>query len=89
MEIYRTNGTCSKEIITVIDENDVIKSVKFVNGCIGNSQGISRLVVGHKVDEIIALLEGIQCRNGTSCPDQLAKALKKHKLRKEHPEQEF
>ena len=86
MNIYRTKGTCSREIIFNVDENDVLKSVKFVNGCSGNTQGISRLVVGHKIDEIIALLEGIQCRNGTSCPNQLAQALKNYKVQKDNPE---
>ena len=86
MNIYRTKGTCSREIIFSVDENDVLKSVKFVNGCSGNTQGISRLVVGHKIDEIIALLEGIQCRNGTSCTDQLAQALKNYKVQKDNPE---
>lgn len=46
MNIYRTKGTCSREIIFTVDENDVIKSVKFVNGCSGNTQGIARLVAG-------------------------------------------
>ena len=88
MNIYRTKGTCSREIIFTVDENDVLQSVKFVNGCSGNTQGISRLVVGHNIDEIISLLDGIQCRNGTSCPDQLAKALKHYKEVKAHPELE-
>ena len=82
MNTYRTSGTCSREIIYMVDENDVIQSVKFVNGCSGNTQGIARLAAGKKVDEVISLLEGIQCRNGTSCPDQLAKALKKYKADK-------
>ena len=82
MNIYRTKGTCSREIIFNVDENDVLKSVKFVNGCSGNTQGIARLATGRKIDEIISLLEGIQCRAGTSCPDQFAKALKEYKERK-------
>ena len=47
----------------------------FVGGCTGNTQGVARLVVGRKVKDVIAMLKGIQCRNGTSCPDQLAQAL--------------
>ena len=79
MNIYRTMGTCSREIIYTVDENNILTSVKFVNGCSGNTQGISKLAVGRPIDEVINLLSGIQCRNGTSCPDQLAKALKAYK----------
>lgn len=78
MYAYRTKGTCSKRIELEIEDN-VIKSCTFSNGCSGNLQGISQLVVGHDVDEVIALLAGIQCQNGTSCPDQLAQALRQYK----------
>jgi uncharacterized protein (TIGR03905 family) len=72
---YKTQGTCSRAID--IDARDgVIAQVRFTDGCDGNTEGISRLVVGMKVEDAIARLEGVQCRNGTSCPDQLAKALK-------------
>lgn len=80
METYKTQGTCSWSIDYEI-ENNIIKSVKFNGGCRGNTQGVSRLVVGRTVDEVISLLEGIECRNGTSCPDQLAKALKEYKTK--------
>ena len=86
MESYRTRGTCCREIVFVVDDNDVLTSVKFVNGCSGNTQGVARLAVGRKIDEIISLLEGIQCRAGTSCPDQFAKALKEYKETKAHGE---
>ena len=86
MESYRTRGTCCREIVFVVDDNDVLTSVKFVNGCSGNTQGVARLAVGRKIDEIISLLEGIQCRAGTSCPDQFAKALKEYKEKKAHGE---
>ena len=86
MESYRTRGTCCREIVFVVDDNDVLTSVKFVNGCSGNTQGVARLAVGTKIDEIISLLEGIQCRAGTSCPDQFAKALKEYKEKKAHGE---
>ena len=86
MESYRTRGTCCREIVFVVDDNDVLTSVKFVNGCSGNTQGVARLAVGRKIDEIISLLEGIQCRAGTSCPDQFAKALKEYKEKKAHDE---
>ena len=86
MESYRTRGTCCREIVFVVDDNDVLTSVKFANGCSGNTQGVARLAVGRKIDEIISLLEGIQCRAGTSRPDQFAKALKEYKERKAHGE---
>ena len=78
MEVYKTTGTCSRAIEFEI-ENDIIKTVKFIGGCAGNTQGVARLATGRKIDEVIETLEGIQCRYGTSCPDQLAKALKQYK----------
>lgn len=73
---YKTSGVCSSKIIIEIDEEDVIKKVEFVGGCAGNTKGVSKLCVGRKADEVIELLEGIPCGfRGTSCPDQLAKAL--------------
>ena len=61
-------------------EGDTIKEVRFIGGCNGNTQGISRLVAGMKVDEAIAKLKGIDCAGrGTSCPDQLATALERYK----------
>ena len=74
MHTYKTLGTCSRQILFEV-ENDVVKNVKFIGGCSGNLQGISKLVENNSVDNVIALLKGIKCRNGTSCPDQLAKAL--------------
>lgn len=75
---YKTSGVCSREINFEIDpETKTIKSVQFKGGCDGNTSGLSRLVVGMKVDEVITRLEGIHCGfKSTSCPDQLAKALK-------------
>lgn len=78
METYKTSGVCSRTIDFEI-ENGIIKEVKFNGGCPGNTQGVARLVKGRSIDEVISLLEGVQCRNGTSCPDQLAKALKEYK----------
>lgn len=76
---YRTRGTCSREIKFDIEENTV-KNVTFVMGCQGNTTGVARLVEGMDVDEAISRLEGINCGGrGTSCPDQLAQALKKAK----------
>ncbi len=74
--LYKTKGTCSTLIEVELD-GDVIKDVQFTGGCNGNLQGISRLVVGHTVDEVEQTLSGIQCgRKKTSCPDQLAKAVR-------------
>jgi len=74
MYSYKTHGTCSAQILIDLD-GDTIKEVKFVGGCTGNTQGVARLAAGMKVDEAIARLKGIICRGGTSCPDQLARAL--------------
>ena len=74
--IYKPTGVCSKEINSELD-GDVIKSVKFTGGCSGNTQGVAALVAGMKVSDAISRLEGIRCGiRETSCPDQLAKALK-------------
>ncbi len=72
---YKTCGTCSREIHFDID-GDVVRNVRFVMGCMGNTQGVARLVEGMTVDEAISRLQGIDCGGrGTSCPDQLAQAL--------------
>lgn len=78
MYIYHTKGTCSRQIVLDIS-NNIIKDVKFIGGCSGNLQGISKLVIGEQIDNVISKLKGINCRNGTSCPDQLAKALEEYK----------
>ncbi|MCF0172385.1 MAG: TIGR03905 family TSCPD domain-containing protein [Bacteroidales bacterium] len=73
---YNTCGTCSKQIIIDLDDNNVVRSCSFVGGCHGNTQGIGRLVCGLGAEEVIARLKGIKCGSkGTSCPDQLAAAL--------------
>ncbi len=80
MFIYKTKGVCATEIHLDID-NDTIKSVEFIRGCQGNLTGISALVSGMNIDDAINKLKGIDCRNkGTSCPDQLSKALEEYKL---------
>ncbi len=77
--IYKTKGVCSKTIELEI-EGEIIKSVDFVGGCHGNTQGVAKLCVGRKIDEVIRILEGIKCGfKNTSCPDQLACALKEYK----------
>ena len=74
--VYKTKGTCSREIHIEV-ENDIIKDVAFIGGCNGNTQGIASLVKGMNIHAVIAKMEGIDCGGrGTSCPDQLAKALK-------------
>ena len=76
---YNTKGVCSRRIDFEI-ENGVISSVKFMGGCAGNTQGVAALVSGMSVDEAIKRLEGIKCGpRSTSCPDQLALALKEYK----------
>ena len=77
---YKTEGTCSLLIDVVADDNDIIQQVAFLGGCNGNLQGISRLVAGQKIDDVIARLNGIDCGGkGTSCPDQLCRALEQQK----------
>jgi uncharacterized protein (TIGR03905 family) len=67
-------------IDVIADENDVIQQVFFLGGCNGNLQGVSQLVRGQKIDEVIKRLDGIRCgTKGTSCPDQLCRALEKLK----------
>lgn len=72
-------GVCSMEMTVEID-GDIIKDLEIIGGCPGNSLGVSKLVVGMKIDEAIQRLKGIPCRSkGTSCPDQLARGLEKYK----------
>lgn len=80
MYSYKTRGTCSQQILFDV-EDGCLHNVRFVGGCAGNTQGLSRLVEGMRIDDVIARLKGIQCRSGTSCPDQLAMALEKYRLR--------
>ena len=73
---YTTKGTCSK-LITIEIDGDTVKSVAFTGGCMGNTQGVARLCAGRKIADVVSILEGVDCNGrGTSCPDQLAKALK-------------
>ncbi len=76
---YKTKGTCSREIAFEVD-NGKVTNVQFFGGCNGNLKGISALVEGMSIDEVIARVEGITCgMKSTSCPDQLAQALKEAK----------
>ena len=73
---YKPKGVCSRKMDIEV-EDGVVKSLKVTGGCDGNSQGISRLVPGMRVEDVIAKLEGVSCGGKpTSCPDQLAQALK-------------
>lgn len=73
--VYKTKGTCSTNIEQDV-ENGIVKEIAFWGGCNGNLQGISRLVTGMPVSEVITRLEGVRCgTRSTSCPDQLCRAL--------------
>lgn len=80
--VYKTKGVCSREIHFDI-KDDIIQKVTFIGGCAGNTAGISSLVKGMHVDDVIDRLKGIDCNfKGTSCPDQLANALMLYKASK-------
>lgn len=73
---YRTKGTCSREIVFDL-EDGIVKNISFQGGCNGNLKGVSSLAEGQKAEDVIKRLEGIKCGfKNTSCPDQLATALK-------------
>lgn len=75
MMTYKTSGTCASAIEIDVEEG-IIRSVKFIGGCNGNTQGISALVKGMSCEDAISRLKGIRCGfKSTSCPDQLARAL--------------
>ena len=72
---YQTRGTCSRRIEVTLEDHTV-KNVRFIGGCMGNTQGVAALVSGMTVEEAVRRLKGIDCGGrGTSCPDQLAHAL--------------
>lgn len=77
--VFKTQGTCSRQLSFEV-ENHKVKSVRFEGGCSGNLQGISHLVEGMDIDEVISKLRGIRCGfKTTSCPDQLAQALEQYR----------
>ncbi len=82
MFTYSTKGTCSRQILFDVDGENKMHNVRFIGGCGGNLQGISRLVEGKDINDIQALLAGIRCKGNTSCPDQLAKAIGEYKASK-------
>ena len=80
--VYQPKNVCSRQI-EIIHEDNVVKKITFLGGCPGNTQGVAKLAAGHTLDELIEMLEGTCCPGSrtkdTSCPDQLAKALKEIK----------
>lgn len=78
---FQTCAVVCSEKIDIETEGDTIRRVQYTKGCNGNTKGLAALCIGRKVQEVIALLEGIDCKGrGTSCPDQLARALRKLSL---------
>ena len=77
---FQPNDVCSRQMTIEYDDNRIVTKAVVVGGCMGNLQGLCRLIEGMKIDDVIAKLEGIKCRGSrtgiTSCPDQLAKGLK-------------
>ena len=72
-------GTCSSKIILEIDDNDIITKLDIVGGCAGNTVGVEKLCIGRNAKEVMKLLKGIPCGNrGTSCPDQVARAIEEY-----------
>ena len=82
MFTYSTKGTCSRQILFDVDADNKMHNVRFIGGCGGNLQGIARLVEGKDMNEIESLLAGVRCKGNTSCPDQLAQAIKAYKASK-------
>lgn len=79
---YKTNGTCARAINITLN-GDIVEDLTFIGGCNGNTKGIGALVKGMKIDDVISRLENIRCGfKSTSCPDQLAQALKEYKANK-------
>ena len=83
MFVYHTSGTCSRQIVFEVDSENKIHGVKFIGGCSGNLQGVGKLVEGRNINDLETLLSGIKCKNNTSCPDQLSKAIAAYKKSKE------
>ncbi|MCI8440980.1 MAG: TIGR03905 family TSCPD domain-containing protein [Provencibacterium sp.] len=75
--VYRPKGVCSRQITVELDDQDVITRVEFLGGCSGNTQGVAKLALGRKAQEVISLISGIRCgAKDTSCPAQLSLALR-------------
>ena len=79
MNVYKTKGTCSREI-HYSDKDGVVESIEVIGGCAGNLKGICRLITGMPVEQVIKAFKGVDCGGrGTSCPDQIAQALEQAK----------
>lgn len=79
MNVYKTKGTCSREIHYSVKDG-VVESIKVIGGCNGNLKGICRLITGMPVEQVIKAFKGVDCGGrGTSCPDQIAQALEQAK----------
>ena len=78
MFTYKTKGTCSTQIDLEIQDG-IITQCRFTKGCRGNTEGLSKLVIGQRADDIAKKLLGTACQGDTSCPDQLAKAIMAYK----------
>ena len=86
MEAYRPQGTCSRQILYSVSPEGILTDVKFLGGCTGGMLALKRFIVGKPITEVITMCDGIKCKNGTSCPEQLAYALKLY-IRKKQQEQ--
>lgn len=75
MYIHQNRGTCSSAVELEIRDG-IITHCRFIGGCRGNTQGLAAMVIGRNAEEVASTLEGIQCRGGTSCPDQLSQAIR-------------
>ena len=79
MNVYKTKGTCSREIHYSVKDG-VVESIEVIGGCAGNLKGICRLITGMPVEQVIKAVKGVDCGGrGTSCPDQIAQALEQAK----------
>ncbi len=76
---FTPQNVCARQMILEINEKGIIESLEIIGGCVGNTAAVSKLCVGRHIDEIIDLLKGIGCRNGTSCPNELALGLLRYK----------
>lgn len=73
---YKTRGTCARNIHVEIDDEGLLQNIRFDQGCPGNTQGVAKLAIGRDAKEVADLLRNTMCKNkGTSCPDQLSKAI--------------
>lgn len=79
MFTYKTTGTCTTTISFEVDKDNKLREVTFHGGCRGNTQGVAKLCEGRDIDEVETILNGLICRNGTSCPDQLSHAIAEYK----------